>query len=74
ALPRRRTWVRPMLLLGVTIIAAMLTAWWLPWQNLSPFGQSALLLLNSPVLLPWVVIAAVVSLLVGAMAALQWDD
>lgn len=75
ALPRRRTWVRPTLLLGATVIASMLAAWWLPWENLFPSGPSALLLLNAQMLLSWLLlIAAVASLVVGAMAALRWED
>jgi len=75
ALPRRRTWVRPTLLLGATVIVAMLAAWWLPWENLFPSGPSALLLLNARVLLSWLLlIAAVASLVAGAMAAFQWED
>ncbi|HTQ32089.1 MAG TPA: hypothetical protein VMI53_12835 [Opitutaceae bacterium] len=75
ALPRRRPWLRPTLLLGATVIVAMLAAWWLPWENLFPLGSPALLLLSPKALLPWLLlIAAVSSLVTGAMAVFRWED
>ena len=73
--PRRRTWLRPVLLLGSAAVGIVLAIQWLPWSNLPPLDMSALLSLNSQVLLPWVVVLSVTASLVWAvMAAVQWDD
>ena len=73
--PRRRTWLRPVLLLGSVAVGTVLAIQWLPWSNLPPLDLSALLSLNSQVLSPWVVVLSVTASLVWAvMAAVQWDD
>ncbi len=73
--PRRRTWLRPVLLLGATAIGSALAARWLPWENLSPPDLSALLSLNSQALLPWLLVLSVTASLVWAViAAVQWED
>jgi hypothetical protein len=73
--PRRRTWLRPILLLGATAIGSALAVQWLPWENLSPLDVSALLSLNSQVLLPWLLVLSVAASLTWAViAAVQWED
>jgi len=72
---RRRTWIRPALLLGATAIGSALAVLWLPWGNLPAFDSSAFLSPDSQVLLPWILVFAVVgSLMWSAMAALQSED
>jgi hypothetical protein len=72
---RRRSWLRPFILLGATAIGSLLAVWWLPWKNLPAVDSSALLSLSLPVLLPWAVLLAVVASLVwGLIAALQHED
>ncbi|MGH9592993.1 MAG: hypothetical protein ACRD5L_07865, partial [Bryobacteraceae bacterium] len=72
---RRRTWLRPTLLLGAAAIGSALAVRWLPWENLPPLNVSALLSLNSQVLMPWVVLLSVVASLTWAVvAAVQWED
>ncbi|MGD1088281.1 MAG: DUF5056 domain-containing protein [Verrucomicrobiota bacterium] len=76
-LPRRRDrfWVRQIILLGATIIGSVLAVLWLPWKNLPPLDWSALLSLNSQVLLPWTLLIAVAaSLIWGIIAAVQLED
>ena len=63
--PRRRTWLRPVLLLGSATVGTVLAIQWLPWNNLPPLDLSALLSLNSQVLSPWIVVLSV-------MASLAW--
>jgi hypothetical protein len=73
--PRRRPWLRPVLLLGSAAVGTVLAIQWLPWSNLPPLDLSALLSLNSQVLSPWVVVLTVVASLAWAvMAAVQWED
>ncbi len=76
ALPRRRrTWLRPAFLLGSTAIGSVLAVRWLPWENLSIPDLSALLSLNSQVLLPWLLVLSVAaSLALAVTAAMQWED
>jgi hypothetical protein len=77
ALPRRRpqSWLRPVLLLGATVIGSVLAVLWLPWKNLPVLNLSALLSLNSQVLLPWVLVLSVIASLVWATVdAVQWED
>ena len=76
ALPRRRrAWLRPTVLLGATVIGSALASRWLPWENLSPFDLSALLSLNSQVLLPWLLVLSVAASLAWAVtAAVQGED
>ena len=73
--PRRRAWLRPTVLLGATAIGSALASRWLPWENLSPFDLSALLSLNSQVLLPWLLVLSVAASLAWAVtAAVQGED
>jgi hypothetical protein len=76
ALPRcRRAWLRPVLLLGAVAIGSVLAVQWLPWENLPRLDLSALLSLNSQVLMPWVLVLSVTASLTWAvMAAVQWED
>jgi hypothetical protein len=76
ALPRRRrVWLRPSFLLGLTAIGSALAIYWLPWESLSPLDMSALLSVNSQVLLPWLLVISVVASLVWAVTvAAQWED
>ena len=76
ALPRRRhVWLRPVLLLGAVTIGSVLAVLWLPWGNLPVLDSSALLSLNSQVLMPWVLVLSVITSLVWAtVAAVQWED
>ena len=73
--PRRRSWLRPVLLLGSATVGTVLAIQWLPWSNLRPVDLSALLSLNSQVLSPWVVVVSVtVSLAWTVVAAVQRED
>jgi len=73
--PRRRTWLRPVLLLGSAAVGTVLAIQWLPWANLPPLDISALLSLNSQVLSPWFVVLSVTASLAWAVvAAVQWED
>jgi hypothetical protein len=77
ALPRRRrrAWLRPVLLLGTVAIGSVLAVLWLPWRNLPVLDSSALLSLDSQVLMPWLLVLLVMAALVwGAMSALEWED
>jgi hypothetical protein len=72
---RRRAWMRRIFLLGATAMGFVLAVLWLPWENLPALNSSALLSLNSQVLIPWVLVIAVVgSLIWSTIAALQWED
>ena len=73
--PRRRAWLRPTVLLGATAIGSALAVRWLPGERLSTPDLSALLSLNSQVLLPWLLVLSVAaSLACAVMAAVQWED
>ena len=74
ALPRRRrAWLRPVLLLGAVAIGSVLAVLWLPWRNLPVLDLSALLSLDSQVLMPWVLVLSVMAALVwGTISALEW--
>ena len=76
ALPRRRrAWLRPGLLLGAVAIGSVLAVGWLPWRNMPVLDSSALLSLNSQVLMPWVLVLSVMASLVwGTISALEWED
>jgi hypothetical protein len=76
ALPSRRgAWLRPTVLLGATAIGSALASRWLPWESLTPPDLSALLSLNSQVLLPWLLVLSVMASLTCAVtAAMQWED
>ena len=73
--PRRRTWLRPVLLLGSVAVGTVLAIRWLPWGNLTPLDLSAVLSLNFQVLMPWMLVFSVAASLVwAALAAVGWDD
>ena len=73
--PRRRAWLRPALLLGAAAIGSGLAILWIPWNNLPSPDLSALLSLNSQVLMPWLVVFSVAAALVWAVvAAVQTED
>jgi len=76
ALPRhRRAWLRPVLVLGAVSIGSVLAVLWLPWGNLPVLDWSALLSLDSQVLMPWVLVLTVMaSLAWGTISALEWED
>ncbi|MGA2684524.1 MAG: hypothetical protein ABSF51_05685 [Verrucomicrobiota bacterium] len=77
ALPLRRArfWTHQTFLLAVTVGGAVLAVRWLPWENLPAFNWSALLSLNSHLLVPWAVIVSVVGALVwAAVSAVQEED
>ena len=72
---RRRAWLRPVLLLGAVAIGSVLAVLSLPWRNLPVPDLSALLSLDSQVLMPWVVMVSVMASLVwGILSALEWED
>jgi len=73
--PRRRTWLRPLLLLGAVAIGLVLAVLWLPWASLSLPSAAALRSLPAHALMPWVLVISVVATLVwGVLAALKWND
>jgi hypothetical protein len=74
ALPRRRrSWLRPAFLLGSAAIGWVLAVLWLPWANLPRLSLSAVVSLNSHVLMPWAMMLTVAASVVWAMvAAIQW--
>ena len=76
ALPRRRrTWLRPIILLGAASIGTALAIRWLPWESLPPLDPSALLSLDSKVTIPWLsVLLVVASITWAVLAAVLWDD
>jgi len=77
ALPQRRSrfWLRPLLLLGTTMMGSVLAVLWLPWKNLPALDLESILSLNSQMLLPWVLVFTVLaSLIWGIIAAVQLED
>lgn len=77
ALPRRRQtwWVRPVISLGSVTVGTLLAIRWLPWEHLPRFDVSAILSLNSQVLMPWGVVVLVAASLVWAtVSAVQMED
>ena len=77
ALPRRRSRfpLRQIFLLGTTVIGSVLAVLWLPLENLPALNWSTLNTFNSYVLLPWVLVFSVIaSLVLAAVAAVQWED
>jgi hypothetical protein len=72
---RRRAWLRPVFLLGATVIGSVLAVLWVPWRSLPALDLAAFLSPNPQVLLPWVLVVSVVgALLWSAVAAVQWED
>ncbi len=76
SLPRRRTRRWPQVfLLGVSVVGWIAAASWLPWGNLPPLDTTALISLDSQVLLPWLTVSLVIACLAGStVVAAQWDD
>ena len=76
ALPRRRrTWLRPIILLGAAWIGTALAIRWLPWESLPAPDLSALLSLDTKVTIPWMsVLLVAASITWAVLAAVQWDD
>jgi hypothetical protein len=73
--PRRRSWLRPVLLLGAVALASFLAVLWLPWSTLPVPDWAALRSLDTRVLLPWMLVISVLAALVwGALAALEGND
>jgi len=73
--PRRSAWLRPVFLLGATVIGWVLAVLWIPWRSLPALDLSALVSPNPQVLLPWALVVTVIgSLAWSALAALQWED
>ena len=69
---RRRTWLRPAIVLGATAVGYFLALWWIPWGLLNP---SALLSLNAQALLAYALLLAIGGSLVwGVIAALGWEE
>ena len=78
ALPprRQRSWLRPALLLGATVVGFLLMAWWLPSlrdvftgtpSGVSAFNFQFVLVLSA-------LFAAAASLFLGLFAVLRWED
>jgi hypothetical protein len=75
ALParKRRTWLRPTLLLGATGIGYVLAILWIPWKNI--FDSSVFVSFNSQALLTIMLLLTIVgSLLWGVIAAVGLED
>jgi hypothetical protein len=73
--PRRRTWLRPIILLGAASIGTALAIRWLPWESLPPVDLSVLLSLDFQPLAPWLSMALVAaSILWAVVAAVELDD
>jgi len=73
--PRRRPWLRPVLLLGAVAIGIILAVIWLPWSSLSLPDAAALRSLNTHILMPWLLVISVLTALVwGILAALKPND
>lgn len=72
---RRRRRLPGFLLLSAAIIGSIAAALWLPWEHLPSVNVSALLALNSDVLLPWLMVSLVAASLAWVvLAAVQWED
>lgn len=73
---RRRSWLRPAILLGATLIGFLLMAWWLPGLRdvfaVTPSGGSALNIQSCLVLGAF--FAASASLFLGLFAVVKWED
>jgi hypothetical protein len=72
---RRRRRLPGFLLLGAALIGSVAAALWLPWEHLPSLKVSALIALNSEVLLPWLTVSLVIASLAWAvLVAVQWED
>jgi len=73
--PARRSWVRPLVLLGVTLAGLVLSIYWMPWGELPSLDRPLLALLDAKVLSPWLVVVTIlVSLVWGMVTASQLED
>jgi len=73
--PRRRVWLRPVLLLGAVSIGTILAVIWLPWSSLSLPDATTLRSLPTHVLMAWLLVISVLTTLVwGILAALKPND
>ena len=73
--PARRSWVRALGLLGVTLAGLVLSIYWMPWGELPSLDRPLLALLDAKVLSPWLVVVTILASLVwGMVAASQLDD
>jgi hypothetical protein len=56
-------------------IGSVLAVLWFPWGDLPVLDLSALLSLDSQMLMPWVLVLSVMAALVwGTISALEWED
>ena len=73
--PARRSWVRPLVLLGATLAGLVLSIYWMPWGELPSLDRPLLALLDAKVLSPWLVVVTILASLVwGMVAASQLED
>jgi hypothetical protein len=79
--PRRRSWLRPVILLGATVIGFALIAWWLPpLSKLSDVfvrdqqGSILLELSAQSILLAGVLALVAASLFWSLFAVIKWED
>jgi hypothetical protein len=73
--PARRSWVRPLVLLGATLAGLVLSIYWMPWGELPSLDRPLLALLDAKVLSPWLVVVTIlVSLVWGMVTASQLED
>jgi hypothetical protein len=69
--PSRWLWLRPVLLLGVSVTGSILAVRWLPWNSLASIEGR----LDAATALPWIVVLTVFACLVwGMISALQIED
>ena len=75
---RRRAWLRPVILLGATVIGSVMAAYWLPWRNLMQLNwpsSSSVFTDGSQILLPLLTVLLVIaSLIWSVVSALRWED
>lgn len=77
ALPgrRSRTWLRPVCLLGATVLSLGLMIWWLPEGGLAGLASPALIIpAQEPFAALAVALSLVASIVWGAAAALRWEQ
>jgi len=74
ALPARRSlaWLRPMLILGATVLGLALTVWWVAGEGLAVPGPAAPGF--SSLAVSVVGISLIASIVWGAVAALRWEQ
>ncbi|HZM04447.1 MAG TPA: DUF5056 domain-containing protein [Candidatus Saccharimonadales bacterium] len=71
----RRSWLRPVLLVSVSLAGLFLFISWLPWQSLPSLDGPPLSWIDSKVFLPWLMALTVLASLVwGMVAASQLED